>query len=324
MAFTRIHHVGMVTSDLDVARNLFCNGFGLSVDEHRTPWPGDENSGPVTSVEFPIGEMFYKVSRPNNSSSSEARFLNDTNGRGGIHYISIASDDIQADLETLLGRGLRLKSDWNGSGPVSLDPATTQGLEIEIRPDDHYYVHPYFRGKGLVEESIAASGLSYAILRPTLIFGVEDILLNNIAWAVRRFPIVPIPGDGAYGLQPISVEDLASLAVEAAKGDDRAVMDAVGPERYSYESLVRLVADALGRRPWLLHVPGEAALGLSRVLGLLLRDTMLTRDEVKGLMAGLLVSDEPPRGTASLRAWVAEHAGALGRRYASEVARHYR
>ena len=150
MAFTRIHHVGMVTSDLDVARNLFCNGFGLSVDEHRTPWPGDESSGPVTSVEFPIGEMFYKVSRPNNSSSSEARFLNDTNGRGGIHYISIASDDVQADVETLLGRGLRLKSDWDGSGPVFLDPATTQGLEIEIRPDDHYYVHPYFRGKGLV------------------------------------------------------------------------------------------------------------------------------------------------------------------------------
>ena len=183
---------------------------------------------------------------------------------------------------------------------------------------------PYFRGKGLVEEAIAASGLSYAILRPTLIFGVEDILVNNIAWSVRRFPIVPIPGDGAYGLQPISVEDLASLAVEAAKGDDRAVMDAVGPERYSYEGLVRLVAGALGKRPWLLHVPGEAALGLSRVLGLLLRDTMLTRDEVKGLMAGLLVSDEPPRGTASLRAWVSEHAGALGRRYASEVARHYR
>ena len=183
---------------------------------------------------------------------------------------------------------------------------------------------PYFRGKGMVEEAIAASGLSYAILRPTLIFGVEDILLNNIAWSVRRFPVVPIPGDGAYGLQPISVEDLASLAVEAAKRDDRVVMDAVGPERYSYEGLVRLVAGALGKRPWLLKVPAEAALGLSRVLGALLRDTMLTRDEVKGLTSNLLVSDEPPRGTASLRAWVAEHADALGRRYASEVARHYR
>ena len=183
---------------------------------------------------------------------------------------------------------------------------------------------PYFRGKGLVEEMIAASDLSYAILRPTLIFGVEDILLNNIAWSVRRFPIVPVPGDGAYELQPISVEDLASLAVDAAKGEGQTVMDAVGPERYSYEGLVRLVADALGKRPWLLKLPADAALALSQVLGLLLRDTMLTRDEVRGLTSNLLVSDEPPRGTASLRTWLQEHADALGRRYASEVARHYR
>ena len=153
---------------------------------------------------------------------------------------------------------------------------------------------------------------------------MEDILLNNIAWAVRRFPIVPILGDGAYELQPISVEDLASLAVDAAKGEDKAVIDAVGPERYSYEGLVRLIADAVGRRPLLLKLPAEAALGLSRVLGLLLRDTMLTRDEVKGLTANLLVSDQPPLGTASLRAWLREHADTLGRHYASEVARHYR
>ena len=183
---------------------------------------------------------------------------------------------------------------------------------------------PYFRGKGLVEEAIAASGLSYAILRPTLVFGVEDILLNNIAWSVRRFPIVPIPGDGAYELQPISVEDLASLAVDAAGGDDRVVMDTVGPERYTYEELVRLVADAVGARPRLITLPAEAALRLSQGLGMLLRDTMLTRDEVKGLTANLLVSDEPPLGTASLRAWLREHADTLGRRYASEVARHYR
>ena len=183
---------------------------------------------------------------------------------------------------------------------------------------------PYFRGKGLVEEAIAASGLSYAILRPTLVFGVEDILLNNIAWSVRRFPVVPVPGDGAYELQPISVEDLAALAVDAAKGDDRVVMDAVGPERYTYEDLVRLVADAVGTRPRLLKLPAEAALRLSQGLGMLLRDTMLTRDEVKGLTANLLVSDEPPLGTASLRAWLQEHAHTLGRRYASEVARHYR
>ena len=183
---------------------------------------------------------------------------------------------------------------------------------------------PYFAGKGLVEEAIAASGLSYAILRPTVIFGVEDILLNNIAWSVRRFPIMPIPGDGAYELQPIYVDDLAALAVEAAKGEGREVIDAVGPERYSYEGLVRLIADALGKRPRLLKLPSDMVWGMSHALGALLRDTILTRDEVKGLTASLLVSHDPPLGAASLREWVYENAPLLGRKYASEVARHYR
>ena len=55
------------------------------------------------------------------------------------------------------------------------------------------------------------SGLSYAILRPTVIFGIEDILINNIAWFVRRFPFFGIPGNGRYGVRPIYVEDMARL-----------------------------------------------------------------------------------------------------------------
>ena len=197
-------------------------------------------------------------------------------------------------------------------------------VHVSITNADSRSPLPYFRGKGLVEEAVADSGLSYAILRPTVIFGAEDILLNNIAWSVRRFPVMPIPGDGAYGLQPIYVEDLAALAVEAAARDDRAVTDAVGPERYGYRDLVRLIADAVGKRPRLLNVPGEAALWMSRGVGALVRDTMLTRDEVKGLTAGLLTSNETPLGRTSLREWVRENAASLGRRYASETARHYR
>lgn len=183
---------------------------------------------------------------------------------------------------------------------------------------------PYFRGKGLVEEAIAASGLSYAILRPTLVFGVEDILLNNIAWSLRKFPVMPIPGDGAYEVQPIYVDDLAALAVEAARGEDSAVMDAVGPERYTYEGLVRLVAEAIGRRARVVKLPAPVVYGMAVGLGALVRDTMLTRDEVKGLTAGLLVSGEPPLGMTSLREWLGKNADSLGRTYASEVARHYR
>jgi NADH dehydrogenase len=57
---------------------------------------------------------------------------------------------------------------------------------------------PYFRGKGQVEEALAKSGVPYAILRPTLIFGPGDILINNIAWLLRRFPVFALPGSGDY------------------------------------------------------------------------------------------------------------------------------
>ena len=144
MAFTRIHHVGMVTGDMEAARHLFCDGFGLSVDEHRTPWPqGRSRRGEAgTSIEFPIGEMYYEVSAPTDSESSAAQFLNSTSGRGGIHYISIASDNIGADVQTLLDRGVKLKGDWDGESATFLDPTTCQGLELQITTDDRYYVHP--------------------------------------------------------------------------------------------------------------------------------------------------------------------------------------
>ena len=152
MALTRIHHVGMVTGDLENARHLFCDGFGLSVDEHRTPWPQGRsgNGNALSVVEFPIGEMYYEVTAPNDSDSSAARFLEASSGRGGIHYISIASNDIGKDVQSLVDKGIKLLGDWHGEGPVFLDPANCLGLEIQIIPDDTYFVHPSFRGKGLV------------------------------------------------------------------------------------------------------------------------------------------------------------------------------
>ena len=71
----------------------------------------------------------------------------------------------------------------------------------------------YFSGKARLERALQESGLSHAILRPTVLFGREDILINNIAWALRRFPFFAVFGDGAYRLQPIHVDDLADLAV---------------------------------------------------------------------------------------------------------------
>jgi uncharacterized protein YbjT (DUF2867 family) len=183
---------------------------------------------------------------------------------------------------------------------------------------------PYFRGKGQVEEALAESGVPYVIVRPTLIFGPGDILINNIAWLLRRFPIFALPGSGEYRLQPIFVEDMAALAVRAAENSENAVLDAVGPETFTFAELVRTIADALHRKVRILSVSPRLALLCARVLSYWVRDVLLTRDEMEGLMAGLLVSDHPPAGQTRLKDWLARDAKTVGATYASELARHFR
>ena len=183
---------------------------------------------------------------------------------------------------------------------------------------------PYFRGKAIVERAIIDSGLSYAIIRPTVIFGREGILINNIAWLLRRFPAFVVPGSGDYRLQPVFVEDVADMAVKAAREGGNAIFDAVGPETFTFNELVRLIAGKIGKKARIVHLPGSMALFASRVVGYVVDDVVLTRDEVAGLTSGLLVSDAPPTGTTRLSAWLDANAGTLGTRYASELARHYR
>ena len=182
----------------------------------------------------------------------------------------------------------------------------------------------YFRGKGEVEEAVIGSQMSHAIIRPALVFGREDVLANNIAWALRRFPVFPMFGSGDYPVQPVFVEDLAEIAVAAARESRNMLIDAVGPETLAFEELVRLIADKTGSRARIVHVRPGLAFALTRLVGWLVRDVVLTRDEIEGLMAGLLVSDAAPTGGTRFSRWLAENAGILGRRYASELDRHYR
>ena len=183
---------------------------------------------------------------------------------------------------------------------------------------------PYFRGKAVLERAIVDSGLSYAIIRPTVIFGREDILINNIAWLLRRSPVFAIPGNGEYRLQPVSVDDVADMAVRAAREAGNTVFDAAGPEIFTFNELVRLLADKTGSRARIVHLPSGPALLASRLIGLAVRDVVLTGDEVAGLTSGLLISRGPPTGSTRLSDWLDENAAVLGTRYASELERHYR
>jgi len=175
-----------------------------------------------------------------------------------------------------------------------------------------------------VEQAVRESGLSYAILRPTVVFGAEDILVNNIAWFVRNFSVFGIPGDGRYGIRPIYVEDMARLLADSAEHDGNTVLDAVGPETFSFEELVRLIARCVGRSIRVVHVPASVAYVSTLVTGWLIGDVVLTWEEYKGLMGNLLAPEGPAAGETRLTQWLAEHEQTVGRRYASEVARHFR
>jgi NADH dehydrogenase len=179
----------------------------------------------------------------------------------------------------------------------------------------------YFSGKARVEEMLRGSGVSYAVLRPAVLFGKEDILINNIAWTLRRLPLFGVFGDGEYRLQPIYVDDLARLAVAQGQERENVVLNAIGPETFTYRGLVETVAETIGVRRPIVSVPPELGYWSAWLVGRFVGDVIVTRDEIKGLMAGLLCVDTPPTGTTRLSSWAREHVGWLGTHYASELGR---
>ena len=183
---------------------------------------------------------------------------------------------------------------------------------------------PYFRGKAILEQAISDSGLSYAIIRPTVIFGTEDILINNIAWLLRHFPVFPIFGSGNYCLQPIYVEDMADLVINAGQQEGNLVLDAAGPDSFTFEELVRLIADKLHRRVMIIHANPGLAFYAAKVIEPVVGDVLITRDEIAGLMANLLISQKPPTGYTHLGNWLEQNVDSVGKKYASELSRHYR
>lgn len=180
---------------------------------------------------------------------------------------------------------------------------------------------PYFRAKAAVERALAESGLSYTVVRPTLVFGRGEILVNNIAWLLRKLPLFLVPGSGRYAVQPVAVEDVAELCVEAGLGGGNDVLDAAGPDTFAFADLVGLVGDAIGARARLVHGPPSLALALSWPLGCVAGSTLLTRDELEGLMESLLVSKGTPTGERRFEDRLTASASSLGARLASDLSR---
>ena len=180
----------------------------------------------------------------------------------------------------------------------------------------------YFRGKGQLEQALQASGMSHAIVRPAVLFGPEDILINNIAWTLRRLPVFCVFGDGRYHIQPIHVDDLAALMVTLGATRENALVNAVGPEDFVYRDLVRMIGQAIGKPRPIFSIPPGLGYLSTLLIGKLVGDIFVTKEEIAGLMADTLhAPGASPTGKTALSDWVKEHAQTLGQRYHSELAR---
>ena len=197
-------------------------------------------------------------------------------------------------------------------------------VHISVINASHDAPTAYFRAKAVVEDALTSSGISHAIVRPTVTFGPGDILVNNLAWTLRRLPAFGIPGDGRYPIQPVHVEDVARVAVRAGEMAEDITLDAGGPDVFTFNEFVALVRGAIGSRALLVHLPVAASLAAAGVIGLVVRDVVLTKHEVTELRERLMYSRQPPAGSIRLEDWLGANADGLGRRWASELDRHFR
>jgi uncharacterized protein YbjT (DUF2867 family) len=197
-------------------------------------------------------------------------------------------------------------------------------VHVSITHADPASPYSYFKGKAAVEDHLKATGISYAIARPVIFFGGNGVLLNNIAWLLRRLPVFAVGGRGDYRVRPIHVDDMARLCAELGSRSDSVTLDAVGPDSLTFREMVDAIRTATGSHTVIVPAPGWLIPPLSGVLGAALRDVLLTRDEYQAMAAGLADSDAPSTGQTSLIDWIAEHGDTLGRTYASELTLHYR
>jgi uncharacterized protein YbjT (DUF2867 family) len=263
----------------------------------------------------PFGDRIRAVETELDDGSTLAPALEGVDTLYNTHWIRFERGEVTFELA--IARTLRLIEAARQAGVRRLVHISVVNAS-ESAPTD------YFVAKARLETRVRESGLSHAIVRPTLTYGEGDILVNNLCWVLRRVPAFGVPGDGRYRFQPVHVDDAAAIAVRAGNQAERMETDAAGPDILTFDEFVRLLAGAIGRRVWLIHMPPMLSLSASRMLGLLVRDVLLTTDEVTELTAGLLVSSHPPAGTIRLADWAVAHAHQLGRDYHSELDRHFR
>jgi len=173
---------------------------------------------------------------------------------------------------------------------------------------------PYGRTKRIAEERVAASGIPWCTLRPSLVYGGREGLVANLSAYLRGLPVIPVMGDGSIELDPIHVDDVCAAFLTALT-EDRVLgraYDLLGPDRVTFNQFLDRLAAGLGvRRPY-LHIPGPVALMMARVLALVFKRPPITEDNVLGMISPARVDRGPAVRDFPFR-WTTLDQGLLGR-----------
>lgn len=196
-------------------------------------------------------------------------------------------------------------------------------VHVSIMHPDLDSPYTYHRGKAVVEQAVKSSGMQYAIVRPSVLFGGDEILLNNVAWLLRHLHVFAVPGDGRYPIRPTHVEDLADLMVSLGASEDSVVRNAGGPETFAFGDLVRMIGAAVRARALVVDLPRVAVLPLIALVNRITGDVTLHREELDALIGGLASCDGEPAGPRRFSDFLATNAAGYGTSYASEVRRNF-
>ncbi len=202
---------------------------------------------------------------------------------------------------------------------AAVDAGVRRVVHVSITHADPWSPYPYFAGKGHVETYLSRLPLTYAVLRPAVLFGGRAVLLNNIAWLLRHLPVFAVGDGGRYRVRGIHIDDLARLCADEADSDANVLRDAVGPERPTFRELVEQLRASTGSRAFVVDVPGALVPVCGAALNLALRDNVLTRDEYRAMADGLADSESPSAGERSISEWITENASWLGRTYLNDT-----
>ena len=302
----------------------------------------------MTDLDVVTGAFSYSgaaIARAVEASGRQVRTLTGHPERApvgtSIDVRPLAFDDPPALVESLRGVRTLYNTYWVrfakgridhaaavANSTILFDAARTAGVQrivhVSITHPSLDSPYPYFRGKAQVEAALAQADVSHAVLRPAILFGGDGVLVNNIAWLLRHVPVFAVGGGGNYRIRGVHIDDLARLCVEAGSATGNTTTDAVGPERPTFREMVHAIRRAVGSRSLVVSVPGALVPPMSAVLGLVLRDTLLTRDEYHAMADGLADTDGPATGQIAFSDWLTATKETLGRHYANELRRHFR